>query len=90
MENLTGLPVPITAAIGTRFPIEITLVEDLEIYEVTARIRIDSSFGTLSQLERDSIDAFNNRASFHRPMTSAEFEVLLTQVDIISELFMNL
>lgn len=33
LENLTGLPVPITSGIGTRFPIEITLIEDAKRFQ---------------------------------------------------------
>ncbi|KAF4629379.1 hypothetical protein G7Y89_g8768 [Cudoniella acicularis] len=38
LENLTGLPVPITTGIATRFPIKINLIEDLSKFQIKSSI----------------------------------------------------
>ena len=75
LENLTGLPVPITTGIGTRFPIEINLIEDKE-FKITSSIYSSGILNdTLTPANRENMSRF-----FNAPMTQVQFEDLLRDV----------
>lgn len=76
LENLTGLPVPITPGIGTRFPIEITLIE-AQTYTIKATIVRDLLASRTSRAEK-KIDEFIR--TYDKTLTVAEFESLLREV----------
>jgi energy-coupling factor transporter ATP-binding protein EcfA2 len=80
LENLTGLPVPITTGIGTRFPIEITLIEDPEKSQTKPSIILDPKARNLSTLDKEKVQKFNLGQVYHDPMTQKEFESLLREV----------
>jgi hypothetical protein len=75
LENLTGLPVPITKGMGTRFPIEINLIEDPERFQITASIIPSRRDGSLSDA-----DVTRMHKLYNQPMTQVEFEDLLREV----------
>ncbi|RDW83036.1 hypothetical protein BP5796_04527 [Coleophoma crateriformis] len=77
LENLTGLPVPITTGIGTRFPIEITLIEDIKKFQIRPSIVLDPKSQALSSMQKDKIQKFNLGQVYNEPMTQAEFKALL-------------
>lgn len=80
LENLTGLPVPITTGIGTRFPIEITLIEDPKRTQTKPSIILDPKARNLSAMDKEKVQKFNLGQVYHDPMTQTEFENLLRQV----------
>jgi hypothetical protein len=77
LENLTGLPVPITTGIGTRFPIEITLIEDPKRSQMKPSIILDPKARNLSAMDEEKIQQFNLSQVYDLPMTQTEFEDLL-------------
>jgi len=81
LENLTGLPVPITKGMGTRFPIEINLIEDPENFQITSSIVSNPKDGQLPDL-----DVTRMHKLYNKPMTQAEFEDLLREVSGFLEL----
>jgi Dynamin family len=75
LENLTGLPVPITKGMGTRFPIEINLIEDPDKFQITSSIIPSRRDGQLSDVNMTRIHKL-----YDKPMTQVEFEDLLREV----------
>jgi hypothetical protein len=63
---------------GTRFPIEVTLIED-HTYQIKSKIILDKNF---NDLDRGKLDEFNNRQGLTRPMIKNEFVELLREVCI--------
>jgi hypothetical protein len=61
---------------GTRFPIEVMLIED-HTYQIKSRIILDKNF---NGLDPEKLEAFNNRQGLERPMTQNEFVDLLKAV----------
>jgi len=80
LENLTGLPVPITKGMGTRFPIEINLIEDPDKFQITSSIVPSRSNGRLT-----NVDVEIMRKLYTKPMTQVEFKDLLRGVSGIPE-----
>jgi len=80
LENLTGLPVPITAGIGTRFPIEITLIEDPTKFQIKPSIVLDPKAPRLSSKDMENMQKFNLGKVYHAPMTQEQFEDVLREV----------
>ncbi|KAH6674795.1 P-loop containing nucleoside triphosphate hydrolase protein [Halenospora varia] len=78
LENLTGLPVPITTGIATRFPIEINLIQDLEGFRITSSVISGYRDMPLSEKDKDRIHKI-----YDKPMTEAEFEDLLREASSI-------
>jgi hypothetical protein len=89
LENLTGLPVPITHGIATRFPIEIILIEDAK-FQMKASIVLDPNAPVLSLRDTERIQKFNLGKVYNSLITQAQFEELLREVshkdDLQSEL----
>jgi len=77
LENLTGLPVPITPGIGTRFPIEITLIED-PVYRIKANIVPDQNPRNDSKFDLKKLKAFSK--TYNQELTVKQFEDLLREV----------
>ena len=75
LENLTGLPVPVTKGMGTRFPIEINLIEDPDTFQITSSIIPSQRDGQLSD-----VNITRMQRLYNKPMTQAEFEALLREV----------
>lgn len=84
LENLTGLPVPITTGIGTRFPIEITLIEDEKKFQIKPSIILDPKGSSLSALDMERMQRFNLGQVYNEPMTQIQFEEILREA---SDLF---
>lgn len=80
LENLTGLPVPITTGIGTRFPIEITLIEDEKKFQIKPSIILDPKAAALSSADMERMQKFNLSQVFNEPMTQIQFEEVLCEV----------
>jgi hypothetical protein len=80
LENLTGLPVPITSGIGTRFPIEITLIEDPKKFQIKPSIILDPKARNLSSMDKEKVQKFNLGKVYNEPMVQSEFEDLLRDV----------
>jgi hypothetical protein len=80
LENLTGLPVPITSGIGTRFPIEITLIEDAKKFQIKPSIILDPKAHNLSLMDKEKVQKFNLGRVYNEPMVQSEFEDLLRDV----------
>lgn len=78
LENLTGLPVPITPGIGTRFPVEIVLIED-PVYSVKATIIQDVQARRGRATELKKIQDFIRK--YDKELTVTEFEELLREVN---------
>jgi len=76
LENLTGLPVPITKGMGTRFPIEINLIEDPEKFQITSSIIPSRKDGR----HLSDADVTRMHRLYNQPMTQVEFEDLLREV----------
>ena len=82
LENLTGLPVPIATGIGTRFPIEITLMEDKK-FQIKPNIVLDPKAPKMSATDLEKIMKFNLAQIYNEPMTQAQFENLLREVRLV-------
>lgn len=80
LENLTGLPVPITKGMGTRFPIEINLIEDPDKFQITSSIIPSRGNRQLSD-----VDVERMRKVYTKPVTQVEFEDLLREVSGIPQ-----
>ncbi len=80
LENLTGLPVPITTGIGTRFPIEITLIEDDKKFQIKPSIVLDPKAPALSPMDMQRMQRFNLGQVYNEPMTQVQFEEILREV----------
>jgi hypothetical protein len=76
---LTGLPVPITHGIATRFPIEIILIEDAK-FQMKASIVLDPKAPALSTRELEQIQKFNLGKLYGNLITQRQFEELLREV----------
>jgi hypothetical protein len=76
--------VPITQGIGTRFPIEITLIEDPNKFQIKPSIVLDPKAQKLSSMEMEKIQKFNLGQVYNDPMTQVEFETLLREVSFVS------
>jgi hypothetical protein len=61
---------------GTRFPIEVTLIE-AQTYQIKSRIIPDKIFNSLDQ---EKLEGFNNKQGLERPMIMKEFVELLKEV----------
>jgi len=77
---LTGLPVPITEGIGTRFPIEITLIEDPTKFQIKPSIVLDPMGPSLSPKDMENIQKFNLGKVYHAPISEEELEDVLREV----------
>lgn len=77
---MTGLPVPITTGIGTRFPIEITLIEDEKKFQIKPSIILDPKGASLSALDMERMQRFNLGQVYNEPMTQIQFEEILREV----------
>lgn len=75
---------PITQGIGTRFPIEITLIEDPNKFQIKPSIVLDPKTQKLSSLEMEKIQKFNLGQVYNDPMSQVEFENLLREVSFVS------
>ena len=87
LENLTGLPVPTNTGIGTRFPIDINLIES-PVYEVKATIVLDLTAARAGSVESHRITDFSR--VYNTPLTVSQFENLLSDVSPFSFIFRNL
>ncbi|EKD17395.1 uncharacterized protein L3040_008434 [Drepanopeziza brunnea f. sp. 'multigermtubi'] len=79
LENLTGLPMPIATAYGTRFPIEITLLQHPRI---RTRCRLSEKEGCILEDNAD-FKEFGTRHDYDGPMTRFQFENMLREASKI-------
>ena len=71
---------PITTGIGTRFPIEITLIEDPKRFQIKPSIVLDPKAPNLSSNDMEKMQQFNLGQVYNEPMTQVQFEDLLREV----------
>lgn len=77
--------IPITVGIGTRFPIEITPIEDPKKFQTKASIILDPRARNVSSMDKDKIRKFNLGEVYHESMPQNEFENILRKVSGISQ-----
>ena len=77
LENLTGLPLPLSMGQGTRFPIEFKMIKDIDKYEIKSRIIPNGMF---TNLDSKKLQEFNGKQGLTQSMTKLEFMELLHEV----------
>ena len=78
LEMLTNLPY---SKKKIRFPLEISVVNDPDKYEI--RTRIIPNLESNQQVNREEVENFNSEGSFKRPITQVEYWSLLAKVIVL-------
>lgn len=71
---------PITSGIGTRFPIEITLIEDPKKFQIKPSIVLDPKIPRLSSKDMEKMRKFNLGQVYNEAMSQEQFEDVLREV----------
>jgi recombinational DNA repair ATPase RecF len=79
LENLTGLSVPTTFGVTTRFAIEIILINDAA-FQIEARIVRHPNAPAEHTLDVEKIERFKRSNIYNNMMTQAQFEDLICEV----------
>jgi recombinational DNA repair ATPase RecF len=79
LENLTGLSVPTTFGVTTRFAIEIILINDAA-FQIEARIVRHPNAPAEHTLDIEKIERFKRSNIYNNMMTQAQFEDLICEV----------